>query len=111
MLLCWVWSKNQAGHRGGYDTAAAVTAAKKRTFTMAADQNPSSLRLKHIDLAALTKRLEDHADGIENAAARAMADDMRLASQVINQLVEEVRTAATTTNGAIAHLVDKVGWQ
>jgi len=78
---------------------------------MAADQNPSSLPAKRIDLAALTKRLEDHADGIENLAARPMAEDMRLAAQVINRLVEEVRTAATTTNGAIAHLVDLVGWQ
>jgi hypothetical protein len=78
---------------------------------MAADHNTPSLRLKHIDLAALTKRLEDHADGIENVAARAMADDMRLGAQVINRLVEEIRTAAAATNGAIAHLVDLVGWQ
>jgi len=40
-----------------------------------------------------------------------MADDMRLATQVINQLVDEIRTAAATANGAIAHLVDLVGWQ
>jgi uncharacterized protein Yka (UPF0111/DUF47 family) len=78
---------------------------------MAADQNPSSLQMKRIDLAALTKRLEEHADGIENLAARLMADDMRLAAQVIKRLVEEIRTAATTMNGAIAHLVDQVGWQ
>jgi hypothetical protein len=78
---------------------------------MAADHNTSSLQLKHINLAALTKRLEDHADGIENVAARPMADDMHLAAEVINRLVEEIRTAATTTNGAIAHLVDQVGWQ
>jgi hypothetical protein len=78
---------------------------------MAADHNTQSLQLKHIDLTALTKRLEDHADGIENLAARALADDMCLAAKVIKRLVEEVRTAATTTNGAIAHLVDLVGWQ
>jgi len=36
---------------------------------------------------------------------------MRLAAQVINRLVEEIRTAAMTTNGVIAHLVDLVGWQ
>jgi hypothetical protein len=78
---------------------------------MAADHNTSSLQMKHINLAAVTKRLEDHADGIENVAARPMADDMRLAAQVINQLVDEIRTAAVTTNGAIAHLVDLVGWQ
>jgi hypothetical protein len=78
---------------------------------MATDQNTSSLQLKHIDLAALTKRLEDHADGIENVAARLMADDMRLGAQVINRLVEEIRTAATTSNGALAHLFDLVGWQ
>jgi hypothetical protein len=78
---------------------------------MATDHSTPSLQLKHIDLAALTKRLENHADGIENLAARPMADDMRLGAQVINRLVEEIRTAATTSNGAIAHLVDLVGWQ
>jgi hypothetical protein len=78
---------------------------------MAADDDTPSLRLKHIDLAALTKRLEEHADGIENLAARPMADDMRLAALVIDRLVREIRTAATTTNAAIAHLVDLVGWQ
>ena len=78
---------------------------------MAADQNTPALQLKHINLTALTKRLDDHADGIENVAARAMADDMRLAAQVINRLVEEIRTAAMTTNGAVAQLVDLVGWQ
>jgi len=78
---------------------------------MPADHNTPPLQLKHINLAALTKRLEDHADGIENLAARAMADDMRLGARVINGLVEEIRTAATTTNGAIAQLVDLVGWR
>jgi hypothetical protein len=67
---------------------------------MATDKNTPPSPTKRIDLPALTKRLEEHADGIEN-----------LAAQVINRLVEEIRTAATTTNGAIAHLVDLVGWQ
>jgi hypothetical protein len=40
-----------------------------------------------------------------------MADDMRLAAQTINRLVEEIRSAAASTNGAVAHLVDLVGWQ
>ena len=78
---------------------------------MAADHDTPSLQMKHIDLAALTKRLEDHADGIQNLAARPMADDMRLAAQTINRLVEEIRSASASTNGAIAHLVDLVGWQ
>jgi hypothetical protein len=78
---------------------------------MAADHNTSSFQIKNINLAALTKRLEDHADGIENVAAQPMATDMRLGAQVINRLVEEIRTTAATTNGAIAHLVDLVGWQ
>ena len=69
---------------------------------MATDQNTPPSPAKHIDLAALIKRLEEHADGIENLAARSMADDMRLAALVINQLVQEIRTAATTTNGTIA---------
>jgi len=92
-------------HRGSPDHS------EEGPFTMAADHHTSSVQLKRIDLAALTKRLEDHSDGIENLAARPMADDMRLATQVINQLVDEIRTAAATTNGAIAHLVDLVGWQ
>ena len=74
---------------------------------MATDHNTSSLQMKHIDLGALTKRLEDHADGIENLAARPMADDMRLAAQVINRLVEEIGNAAATVNEAIARLVDQ----
>jgi hypothetical protein len=78
---------------------------------MAADHNTPTVPLEHVNLAALTKRLEEHAESIENLAARPMADDMRLAAQVINRLVEEIRTAAMTTNGAIAHLVDLVGWQ
>ena len=59
---------------------------------MAAEQYTPPLQAKRIDLAALTKRLAEHADGIENLAARLMADDMRLAAQVINRLVEEMRT-------------------
>jgi hypothetical protein len=78
---------------------------------MAADHNTSSFQIKHINLGALAQRLDDHADGIENVAARPMADDMRLGAQVIKRLIEEIRTAATTTNGAIAQLVDLVGWQ
>jgi len=40
-----------------------------------------------------------------------MADDMGLATQVINRLVEEICSAAMTTNCAVAHLVNLVGWQ
>jgi hypothetical protein len=78
---------------------------------MAADHNMPSLQLKHINLTALTKRLEDHADGIENVAARAMADDMRLAAQVIDQLVEEIGTVAAAINEAIARLVEQATGQ
>src|SRR5215471_16977695 len=92
-------------HRGGPDHR------EEGPFTMAAEQNTPPLPAKRIDLAALTKRLAEHADGIENLAARPMADDMRLAAEVINRLVEEIRSAAMTTNGAVAHLVDLVGWQ
>jgi hypothetical protein len=78
---------------------------------MAADHNTPSLQLKHINLAALTKRLDDHADGIENVAARPMADDMRLAAQVINRLVEVIGMTAATANAAIARLLDQVTGQ
>jgi hypothetical protein len=78
---------------------------------MAADHNTPSLQLKHINLAALTKRLEDHADGIENIAARPMADDMRLAALVINRLVEEIGTAAAAVNQATARLIEQATGQ
>ena len=39
------------------------------------------------DLAALSARLIEHADGIENIAARGMAHDMRLAAQAIEHLM------------------------
>jgi hypothetical protein len=78
---------------------------------MAANHNTPSLQLKHINLAALTKRLEEHADGIENLAARPMADDMRLAALVIDRLVEEIGTAASTINHAIARLVEQATGQ
>ncbi len=78
---------------------------------MATDHDTPSLPLKHIDLAALTKRPEDHADGIENVAARPMADDMRLAAQVINRLVEEIGTTASAINHATARLLEQATGQ
>jgi hypothetical protein len=78
---------------------------------MAEDHNTPSLQMKHINLAALTKRLEDHAEGIENLAARPMADDMRLAAVVINRLIEEIGNAAATTNEAIARLLEQATGQ
>jgi hypothetical protein len=39
---------------------------------------------------ALAKRLNDHADGIENVAAMPMASDMRLAAQAISHLLDEL---------------------
>jgi len=38
------------------------------------------------DCDQLANRLADHADGIENIAARPMADDMRLAAKLIDTL-------------------------
>ena len=77
---------------------------------MATDHN-TPLQMKHINLAALSKRLEDHADGIENLAARPMADDMRLAALVINRLVEEIGNAAATVSEAIARLIEQATGQ
>ena len=39
------------------------------------------------DFDQLANRLTDHADGIENIAARPMADDMRLAAKVISTML------------------------
>jgi hypothetical protein len=88
-----------------------LTTAKEGPFTMAADHDTPSLQLKHINLGALTERLEDHADGIENLAARPMADDMRLAAQVINRLVEEIGTTASAINHTIARLLEQATGQ
>ena len=39
------------------------------------------------DFDHLANRLTDHADGIENIAARPMADDMRLAAKLISTML------------------------
>src|SRR5262252_10351430 len=96
---------------GACDTEAALTTAKKDPSPMAADHNTPSLQLTHINLAALTKRLEDHAEGIDTLAARAMADDMRLAARVINRLVEEIGTAAAAINHAITRVIEQTTGQ
>jgi len=62
-----------------------------------------------VDLQALAERLEAHAESIENVAAKPMADDMRLAAIAINRLIIEIRKAATSTNDAIARLVEHIG--
>lgn len=78
---------------------------------MATNHNTPSLQIKNINLAALTKRLEDHADGIENRAAQPMAADMRLAAAVIKGLVEVIGMTAATANATIARLPDQVTGQ
>jgi hypothetical protein len=42
--------------------------------------------LEPADFDQLAARLSDHADGIENIAARPMADDMKLAAKAIDTL-------------------------
>jgi hypothetical protein len=44
-------------------------------------------QLTPANLTALTKRLIEHADGIENLAAQTMADDLRLATRAIEHLM------------------------
>jgi len=39
------------------------------------------------DFDQLANRLADHADGIENIAARPMADDMKLAAKLISTML------------------------
>ena len=39
------------------------------------------------DFDQLANRLADHADGIENIAARPMADDMKLAAKLISSML------------------------
>jgi hypothetical protein len=83
-------------------TAARPTDHSAQIFKYPVGPNPGAAVLH-----SLTKRLEDHADGIENVAARPMADDMRFAAQMINRLVEEVGKAAATVNEAIAWLLEQ----
>jgi nitrate reductase assembly molybdenum cofactor insertion protein NarJ len=47
-------------------------------------QNLTVLELADFD--QLAERLSEHADGIENIAARLMADDMKLAAKLIDTL-------------------------
>jgi hypothetical protein len=49
-------------------------------------------------LTALSGRLSDHADGIENLAAQAMATDMRLAAQAIEHLLHTKEPADLLVN-------------
>jgi len=50
------------------------------------------------DFDQLADRLTNHADGIENIAARPMADDMRLAARLISTLL---RTGVINTAVAL----------
>jgi hypothetical protein len=52
------------------------------------DAGPSEApQLTPADMTALTRRLIKHAEGIENLAAQTMADDLRLATRVIEHLM------------------------
>jgi hypothetical protein len=52
------------------------------------DAAPSEApQLTPADLTTITKRLIEHADSIENLAAQMVADDLRLASRVIQHLM------------------------
>jgi hypothetical protein len=52
------------------------------------DTGPSEAsQLTPADMTALTKRLIKYAEGIENLAAQTMADDLRLATRVIEHLM------------------------
>jgi hypothetical protein len=63
-------------------------------------QNPTVF--EPADCDQLANRLTDHADAIENIAARRMADDMRLAAKLISTLLR---------NGVIHTTVALVGSQ
>jgi len=49
-------------------------------------QNLTVFELADVD--QLANRLADHADGIENIAARPMADDMKLAAKLISTMLQ-----------------------
>jgi hypothetical protein len=63
------------------------------------------------NLAALSARLADHADGIENMAAREMANDMASAAGAIDKLVAGIRKAASSTKDDVTkhHLLELLG--
>ena len=66
---------------------------------------------KAADLTALAARLAEHADGIENMAAKAMADDMAAAARAIDKLIAGIRKAAAQTSDATTkqYLTDMLG--
>src|SRR5215475_13554097 len=57
--------------------------------------NRSSLSVP--DVNALTERLGDRADAIENIATRDLAEDLRLAAKVIRALVRNINSAEVLT--------------
>ena len=63
------------------------------------------------DLTGLAARLAEHADGIENIAAREMATDMASAARAIDRLVAGIRQAieSTTDDATRQQLLDLVG--
>jgi hypothetical protein len=62
-------------------------------------------------LTALAARLAEHADGIENIAAREMANDMASAARAIDRLVAGIHKAieSTTDDATRHHLLELVG--
>ena len=57
------------------------------------DQKTLSLN----EITGLAARLAEHADGIENIAAREMAQDMASAARAIDKLVAGIRKAIEST--------------
>ena len=49
------------------------------------------------DLTGLAARLAEHADGVENIAAREMAQDMASAARAIDKLVAGIQQAIDST--------------
>jgi hypothetical protein len=83
---------------------------------MATDQ-PTNIAAKTTEsggvLTALAARLAEHADGIENIAAREMAQDMASAAREIDRLVAGIQRAIESTTDDVCrnHLRQLLGGQ
>src|SRR5260221_9407374 len=96
-------------------TTTGLTPTRRRYLMVKATDDPTNTSVKTTasggDLTGLAARLAEHADGIENLAAREMANDMASAARAIDRLVAGIRKAvdSTTDPGTPRHLRELLG--
>jgi hypothetical protein len=75
------------------------------------DPTNTAVKTTPTDLTGLAARLAEHADGVENIAAREMANDMASAARAIDKLVAGIQRAIESTTDPVCRqlLIDLVG--